>query len=112
LFNLFHINYNSRGDRCRGVVFDSEGNKILDFAWGLGKAANNHVEVLAVFMGLHLIPANRSSRLTVIGYSNLIIRGLYQSLKNTHPNIARTLIQIRDMENKFGEVSYYHVYRS
>jgi ribonuclease HI len=95
-----------------GVVFDSEGNKVMDFAWGLGKATNNHAEVLAVFMGLHLIPANRSSRLTVIGDSDLITRGLRQNLKTTHPNISRTLLRIRDMEHKFGKVSYYHVYRS
>jgi hypothetical protein len=63
-------------------------------------------------MGLRLTPANRFSRIMVIGDSNLITRGLRQNLKTTHPNISITLLQIRDMENKFGEVSYYHVYRS
>jgi ribonuclease HI len=84
----------------------------MDFAWGLGKSTNNHAEVLAVFMGLHLTPINKSSKLTFIGDSDLITRGLHQNLKTTHPNIARNLHRIRDMEHKFGEVSYYHVYRT
>ena len=74
-----------------GVVFDSEGNKVMEFVWGLGKTTNNHAKVLAVFMGLHLILAHMSSRLTVIGDSDLIIRGLCKYLKTTHPNSSRTL---------------------
>jgi len=81
------------------------------FAWELGKATNNHVEVLAVLMGIHLITRNRYSRITVISDSNMIIRGLRQTLNTTHSNIDRTLLQIKYMEHKFEKVCYYHVYR-
>jgi ribonuclease HI len=95
-----------------GVVFDSEGNKVLEFSWGLGNTTNNHAEVLATYMGLRLIPENRSTRLTIIGDFDLIIRGLCKSLKTTHPNISRTLLRIKDLENKFDKISYYHVLRT
>jgi hypothetical protein len=94
------------------VLFESEGNKVLDFIWGLGKSNNNHTKVLVVFMGLCLTPSNRSSRLTIIGDSDLITRELRQKIKTTHPNIARTLSRMRDMEHKFSKVIYYHVFRS
>jgi hypothetical protein len=42
----------------------------------------------------------------------LIIKGLRQNIKNTHPTIARTLLIIRDMEQKFNEVSYFHIYKN
>jgi ribonuclease HI len=75
----------------RGVVFDSEGNKVLEFAWGQGNTINNHAEVLTAYMGLRLIPENRYTRLAFIGDSDLIIRGLCKYLKTTHPNSSRTL---------------------
>jgi ribonuclease HI len=92
-----------------GVIFDFKGNKVLEFAWGLGNATNNHAEVLATYMGLRLIPENRSTRLMVISDSDLIIRGLCKSLKTMHPNISKTLLRIKDMESKFDKISYYHV---
>jgi len=41
-----------------GVVFDSEEKKNIDFSWGLGKTTNNQVEVLVVYMGMHLLSTN------------------------------------------------------
>ena len=73
----------------------------MDFAWGLGKATNNHTSVLAVFMGLFLIPTNISIRLTIIGDYDMIIKELYQNLKTMYPNIARTLLRIKEKEHKF-----------
>jgi ribonuclease HI len=81
-----------------GVVFDSEENKVLEFGWGLGKTTNNHVEVLTTYMGLHLILKNRSTRIRVIGDSDLIITRLCKSLKMVHPNIFRTLLRIKDLQ--------------
>ena len=43
-----------RGGRCGGVIYDSDGKKIADFFWGLGKTTNNREEILAVYMGLKL----------------------------------------------------------
>ena len=63
-------------------------------------------------MGLRLLPDKKSSRLIVIGDFDLIIKGLRQILKNPQSNIARTFIRIRDMEHKFREVYYLHVYRT
>jgi hypothetical protein len=59
---------------ARGVVFYFGGNKALEFSWGLGNAANNHVET--IYMGLCLIPVSRLMILVVIGDLDLIIKGL------------------------------------
>jgi hypothetical protein len=37
-----------------GVIYDSEGNKLIDYSWGLGKTTNNKAEFLAAYMGLNL----------------------------------------------------------
>ena len=61
-------------------------------------------------MGLRLLPDNKTSRITVTGDFDLIIKGLRQILKNHQSNIARTFIRTRDMEHKFREVYYFDVY--
>jgi hypothetical protein len=35
-----------RGGRCGGVIYDSDGQKVVDFSWGLGKNTNNREETL------------------------------------------------------------------
>jgi ribonuclease HI len=83
-----------------GVAFDSGGIKSIEFSWGLGHTSNNHVEALAVYMGLRLLPVNTSSKLVVIGDSDLIIKGLRRLIKNAHPTLARILLRIKDLEKK------------
>jgi ribonuclease HI len=41
--------------RGGGVIYDLEGNNIIEYAWGLGSTTNNQVEILAVYMGMTLI---------------------------------------------------------
>jgi ribonuclease HI len=64
-----------------GVVFDSDGNKNIEYSWGLDSATNNQVEILVVYMGLNLISADNLVRLITIGDSNLIIKGLCRIIK-------------------------------
>jgi ribonuclease HI len=59
-----------------GVILDSDGQKLMEFSWGLGKSTNNNAKALIVYMGMCLITDNGSSMLVVIGDSDLIITGL------------------------------------
>jgi ribonuclease HI len=44
-----------------GVIYDSEGKKIVEYSWGLGKATNNIEDILAVYMGLNLAQEEHSN---------------------------------------------------
>jgi ribonuclease HI len=78
---------------------------------GLGNNTNNQVEVLAVYMGMQLILADKFARILVIGDSEMIIKGLRRLNKNAHPNLMQIYQRIMNMEQKFNSVSYYHIYR-
>jgi len=53
----------------RGVIFDPGGNQHIRYSWGLGNKPNNQVEVLVAFMGLTMIPEDKTQSITVIGDS-------------------------------------------
>jgi ribonuclease HI len=59
-----------------GVIYDSEGKKITDYSWGLGKTTNNKAEILAAYMGLKLAQDLNIQILTVLGDSEIIIKEL------------------------------------
>jgi ribonuclease HI len=59
-----------------GIIFDSDGQKIVDYSWGLGKTTNNKAESLAVYMGLQIAHSRNIHNLTVLGDSELIIKDL------------------------------------
>jgi ribonuclease HI len=84
---------------------------ILSFHGDWGKPLIYQAEALAIYMGMHLIPTNTSSRLIVIGDSNLIVKGLQRFIKNDQPNLMRIFHRIRKLELKFKLVSYHHIYR-
>jgi ribonuclease HI len=57
-----------------GVIFDSDGQNIVDYSWGLGKTTNNKVESLAVYMGLQIAHSRNIHILTILGDSELVIK--------------------------------------
>jgi ribonuclease HI len=67
-----------------GVIYDSEGNKLIDYSWGLGKTTNNKAEFLAAYMGLKLAQDRHIQALIVLGDSEIVIkelRGISNSTK-------------------------------
>jgi ribonuclease HI len=61
---------------ARGVIYDSDGQKVVDFSWGLGKNTNNRAKTLAVYMGLKIAHLRSIQALAVIGDSEIVIRDL------------------------------------
>jgi ribonuclease HI len=95
----------------QGVIYDSYGNRIYEYSWGLSKNTNNQEEVLVVYMGLCLIPVDKMVRVIILGDSNLIIKGLRRLSKNALPSLIRIYPCIRDIENQFKSMSYFHILR-
>jgi ribonuclease HI len=57
-----------------GVIYDSEGNKLIDYSWGLGKTTNNKEEFLEAYMGLKLTQDRHIHALIVLGDSEIVIK--------------------------------------
>jgi ribonuclease HI len=69
-----------------GVIYDSDGKKVDDFFWGLGKTANNIAETIAVYMGLKLAHDRCIQTLTVLRDSEIVIKDLLgPSTSSAHP---------------------------
>jgi ribonuclease HI len=59
-----------------GIIYDSDGQKVVDFSWGLGKNTNNRAETLAMYMGLKISHAQSILSLVVLGDSEIVIKDL------------------------------------
>ena len=57
-----------------GVSFDTRGNRLKDYAWGIGKNSNNYVEWLALSKGMEIANMLRIKELVVFGDLLLVIR--------------------------------------
>ena len=53
----------------RGVTYHPEGQREMEFAWGLGNARNNEAEALVVLQGLSSLKHKGVRKATVIGKS-------------------------------------------
>jgi ribonuclease HI len=95
-----------------GVIYDSDGQKVADFSWGLGKTTNNRAETLAVYMGLKLAHERSIQTLTVIGDSEIVIkelRGL--STSTNHPPNGLSS-RINTLKQQFTSLRFFHTLRA
>jgi ribonuclease HI len=53
----------------RGVTYHPEGQKEMEFTWGLRNARNNEVEALVVLQGLSALKDKGVRKATMIGKS-------------------------------------------
>jgi len=58
------------------VIYDSDGNKLIYYFWGLGKTTNKKEELLAAYMGLKLAQDRHIQALIVLGDSEIVIKEL------------------------------------
>jgi ribonuclease HI len=87
LYGVCHNIENGAGAAgVRRFSFNSKGYTILEFSWGLGQTNNNHAKALEIYMGLRALLDNTSSKLVVIGDSDMIIRGLLKDHKKCSPH--------------------------
>ena len=56
------------------VLFDSKGNKMNEYSWGIGKKTNNGAEWLTLIKGLELARNVCIEELVVFGDSMMVIR--------------------------------------
>jgi ribonuclease HI len=50
-----------------GVIIDFNGQKILDYFWGLGNTTNNKAESIAVYMRLQIVRSKNLHELIFLG---------------------------------------------
>ena len=68
-----------------GVLFDSKGNKMKEYLWGIDKNTNNGVEWLALIKGMEIARNVGIEELVVFGDSVMVIRDVRKLTKN-HKN--------------------------
>jgi ribonuclease HI len=94
-----------------GVIYDSEGKKLIDYAWGLGRTSNNKAELLAAYMGLKLAQDLRIQALTVLGDSEIVIKDLRGMPRSTKAPPQSISAAINSFKKNFVRLSFYHILR-
>jgi ribonuclease HI len=95
-----------------GVIYDSDGQKVVDFSWGLGKNTNNRAETLAVYMGLKIAHSRSIQTLVVLGDSEIVIRDLLGLSNTTTHSSSGLCSRINSLKQLFIKVHYFHILRS
>jgi ribonuclease HI len=95
----------------RRLIYDSKGNKIIDYFRGLGKTTNNKAKVLATYMRFKLAQDLRIQALTVLGDSEIVIkelRGIPNMKKSPLKRISAT---INSLKKRFVRLIFFHILR-
>jgi ribonuclease HI len=95
-----------------GVIYDSEGKKIVEYSWGLGKATNNRAEILAVYMGLKLAQERNTQTLTVLGDSEIVIKELRGRSSSPKGPLKGICSVINSLKKNFISLSFFHILRA
>ena len=105
---------------CRGnpgrssyglVVFDKDGNEILNDKGYIGITTNNVAEYCGLLRGLIICEKMGITDLNVKGDSNLVIQHVTGKWKVRNKNLKKIHTQIKEIDKNFKSISYKHVYR-
>ena len=109
---------NSGEASAGGIIFDTRGNKVLTYSWGLGRKTNNEVEWLALLFWMEQIKHNKITKVTVLGDSIQVIRKMisrynkggvkiwriYDRIRKTYANIQTPFIHILRSNNSEADI--------
>ena len=99
------------------VVRDEMGSLVATVSKFLGHNTNNFAEYEAVILAfeevLKLVPAEKrkETSVTVKMDSMLVVKQMQGEWKVKHPNMKPQHARLRALEEKFGTVTFAHVYR-
>lgn len=105
---------------CRGnpgrssyglVVFDKDGNEVLNDKGCIGITTNNVAEYCGLLRGLIVCEKMGIKDLNVKGDSNLVIQHVTGKWKVRNKNLKKIHTQIKEIDKNFKSISYEHVYR-
>ena len=105
---------------CRGnpgrssyglVVFDKDGNEVINDKGYIGITTNNVAEYCGLLRGLIVCEKMGINDLNVKGDSNLVIQHVTGKWKVRNKNLKKIHTQIKEIDKNFKSISYEHVYR-
>ena len=105
---------------CRGnpgrssyglVVFDKDGNEVINDKGYIGITTNNVAEYCGLLRGLIVCEKMGIKDLNVKGDSNLVIQHVTGKWKVRNKNLKKIHTQIKEIDKNFKSISYEHVYR-
>jgi ribonuclease HI len=94
------------------VIYDSGGQKVVDFSQGLGKNTNNRAETLVVYMGLKMAHARSIQTLVVLGDSEIVIKDLLGLSNTTTQSSSGLCSRINTLKQLFIKIRFFHILRS
>ena len=94
-----------------GVFFESKGNKLKEYAWGIGRKTNNGAEWLALIKGMELARNVNIEELVVFGDSIMVVREA-RNLAKKHKNPTTKIHHLlKCIVNEYNAINFLHVPR-
>jgi len=91
------------------VIYNSGGQKVVDFSRGLGKNTNNIEETLTVYMGLKIAHAQSIWTLVVLGDSEIVIKNLLGLSSFTAQSSNGLYSRINTLNQLFIKIHFLHI---
>jgi hypothetical protein len=96
------------GLRGGGVIFEPEGNRVLDSFYNLGTEKNNKVEAYIMIQGIDLEKKRKIEILNVVGDRKMIIITMIW-VSSPHNTILRIFINIILLLTRSMQINYFHI---
>lgn len=93
----------------RGVIYDLNGNKEIDFALGLGYTSNSKVKVLVSLQGLLILRMKGVPCASILGDSSIVIKLLYSQAPLNNCSLSRFSLRVIALYCQFKSMSFYQI---
>ena len=94
-----------------GVFFDSEGNKLKEYAWEIDRKTNNGAKWLTLIKDLELARNVGIEELVVFGDLSMVIGEARKMTRNQKNPITKTHNLLKSIVNEYKSINLLHVLR-
>jgi len=91
-----------------GIFYDSEGNIVAKYVWGLGQATNDQVEDYALLWGICIASEKKIVSLKVIGDSTVIIKSMIGEVTLMDRKLATIMARTKKKATYSTKISFSH----
>lgn len=95
-----------------GVVIKNEKNEVVyERGKYIGETTNNQAEYQALILALEKAHELKATEVTCYLDSELVVKQVKGEYKVKDSELAKLYLQVWNLKNKFGSISFHHIYR-
>ena len=92
-----------------GIIYNGNGDVLIEYEWGLGTLTNNRVEALDLYQGLLQLQRLNISVVVIIGDSAIVISLMVCNIKAPNLILQQIIGQCQTLDQQMKGNLFYHV---